>query len=205
MSQMLLVLGAAMYGCTLAFQSPAEKRQEHETAMSCGPNSLSLAGRLLDHSISQEDLARVFGNLNRPCTLLEIKEAADHLGFHTKALRCDPLEPILAPIPLIICLTGTRQATEEAHFVVLCGFVEGKIQLLDYPRRPRMLAPSALARHWDGRGVYIASGQDQMAMISGTDSAGVVWLVGVAGGVILASLFVYGIVWATRHVAVLKS
>ncbi len=172
--------------------------------MACGPTALSLAGRLLDYPVSQEELARVLGGLNHPSSLTQIKEAADTLGFHTMALRCNPLEPNLAPIPMIVCLKGTRQATEDGHFVVLCGMVEGKIQLLDYPRRPRLVAPSGLAKHWDGRGLFIASSADQLAMLSANGSTPAVWFIGALGVVIIASIVVYGVVWETRRLVAPK-
>jgi|GEM_PF-4882200 hypothetical protein len=123
--------------------------------LACGPRVLSIAAAFQQRTIASADLVRAFGgDVDEIKTLEEIRQAAHEMGMATYAVELNPKDPTLARMPLIVRLKG-QQADDPGHFVVLYGSVEQRLQLVDFPRRARLVAIERVAIDWDGRGLYV--------------------------------------------------
>ncbi len=130
---------------------------DRPAAPSCGCAALAVCGQLLDKPASVGYLQSKFPRLKaRTQTLGELESIAQALSFRTRVVRLNPRSPVLPRVPIIIPWRDPAQTEAVAHFVVLYGARDGRIQMIDAPKSPRFLAPEELAAHWQGEGLVLA-------------------------------------------------
>jgi len=125
--------------------------------LGCGPRSVCVAARLLSRKVSEGEIRDAFeGRVSGVHSDREVARAARQLGLAVRKVRLDPKSPGLAQLPLIVAVRDSRSSSEPDHFLVLYGGTAEGAQLVEFPRSPRFVPTSALARAWDGRGLYVA-------------------------------------------------
>ena len=153
------MLNPAIWLAVIAFQQPAESLVDDvANNIGCGPSALSVAARLIERPVSRDELASCFGrDLTGVCSLKDIQGNAEGLGLATRVAKCDAANPELAPLPLIVRLAPEIQTSSGVgHFVVFYGRSKSAIQVIDFPRPPKLIPIDVLRKHWDGTGLYIA-------------------------------------------------
>ena len=102
--------------------------------------------------ISAEDLRANYGTSNLS-SFLEIKEAAEKLGFIAKGYRMDFGEMKKAEGHIICHLKGN-------HFVVIEGFKDDKVQIFSPPKKVRVIPTEQFLDQWDGYVLLIITGDN---------------------------------------------
>ena len=73
---------------------------------------------------------------------------SENFGWHTKAFRMEPSSLHHLTCPVIALLHPLSQE-RRPHFVVLVPLTGGRIQLIDLPNHPQIMAPEALSGYKD--------------------------------------------------------
>jgi ABC-type bacteriocin/lantibiotic exporter with double-glycine peptidase domain len=124
---------------------------------------LAVCGQLLDRPASIGYLQSQFPRLkDRTQTLGELESIAREWGFRTRVVRLNPQSQDLPRVPVIIPWREPEHTEAVAHFVVLYGARDGRIQVIDAPKSPRFVAPEELAAHWRGEGLVLAHTDEQL-------------------------------------------
>lgn len=131
--------------------------------LACGPTALSVAAGILGRNVSTQELKSAFsGRLTGTHRLSELSSAARKLGLETCLVRERFGHTTLAPLPMIVPLRTPRSRSEEYHYVVVYGQSNEQIQVVDYPKPPRLFSAEILDRWSAGTGLYIASNTEQL-------------------------------------------
>ena len=164
----------------------AASRCGAEESLACGPRAVCLAARLLGREISETEIREAFRcRVGGVHSREEIAQAIEHVGLAPRAVRLDPRSPGVARVPLIVAVKESADSLQPDHFLTLYGEKDGRVQVLDFPHPPQLVPCAALARAWDGRGVYVANAEEDLP----SSSAERPMLVGLlAGGAMLVAV-----------------
>lgn len=131
---------------------------ELQSAISCGPRSVSLAFSLSGRSVDRSELANAFRaetGFADEYSVEDIARAVRRLGGAPHQRQHSGSDPQLLDQPLIAPVRRPAEAPNPNHFVVLYGRRGDYIQMLDYPSHPRWVPIGSLAQVWDGYGIYV--------------------------------------------------
>lgn len=128
--------------------------------LSCGPRAVRIAARVLDRDLSPESVHTAFqGRVVGQHSLAELADGLVELGL---SARVEYLSPKLdVPCPVIVCLRAGVLGHDQAHFVVLYGFRDGQVQVIDFPR----------ANHWLPMKTVVESAAPLAVFVSGRQEA----------------------------------
>jgi len=147
-------------GCSSNIQTPQSQLVSKNgiADAACGPQTLAAYSKLRKSEYGTEQIYQILGKPNGDAvSLLELKEAAQHLGFKAEGYLLDPdkLEGIetYAIIPIGENKTGSR--SDPLHFV-LVRFSKGKIFEIDYnTMEEKPLELTRLKKAWKGPALFL--------------------------------------------------
>ncbi len=118
--------------------------------LQCGHWAVIRSSQMLGLGVSPAGVLKLLPRHVDGHTLLEIKDALEHLGYSTDA-RKETLEHAVAgPFPVVLHLT------DPDHFVVLTRHAKGELLLFDGLGRRTRLTTDAIAGRFDGYTLHVS-------------------------------------------------
>jgi hypothetical protein len=153
----------------IASSSSADCGKSQQPQKSCEPNggpaydcaASSLFGlcNKSDINLSYEDCLHLLPKSPKGNSMLEYKQALEHIGFFVRAewLTAGDLGDVKVPCVLLLSLpkndSNVQSSKNVGHYIVLRPIEENKFEILDYPRPSVIIPKEYLFRHLQTVGI----------------------------------------------------
>jgi hypothetical protein len=130
--------------------SPARAAEQVASVLyDCGANALFVLGEVSEKHPTYEQCLEFLPLRDDGNSLLECQEAARKLGFSVEAVKLAPHELAGLRCPAIILETPDLAGRQSriGHYFVIRPLSKGNIQVLDFPRPPKILAAADWAAY----------------------------------------------------------